>query len=365
MSNTERALARLRAALPPTVRDFLSTPLIQAPMAGVATPQLATAVMAAGAIGSLGVGGTPANKITDLLNRQRDLGAPGAHLNFFVHARPTADQDREHRWLDRLAPLFAELGTEPPRELTTPYPTFDDNPQCLELLLDEAVPLVSFHFGLPDARAINALHSHGTTLLASATSLAQAKRLAAAGIDIIIAQGWEAGGHRGHFGPERDEQLTTLTLVQELVSHLDCPIVAAGGISDPAAVQAALQLGASGVQAGTAFISCPESSASASHRAALAAAAPKTRMTASFSGRPARALVNRFVDLLTPAAEDAPDYPITYAAHRALMDAMQSTQNRADTNPSAQGDLAALWAGTGAGKTPVLPAGELVGWLMA
>lgn len=364
MSATDNALSRLRGAVHNQVRDFLRTPLIQAPMAGVATPQLAQAAMAAGAIGSLGVGGTSAEKIATLLDRQRELGAPSAHLNFFVHPRAQAARERELRWLEQLTPLFDELGVPAPTELSAPYPTFDDNPQLLELLLDQAVPLVSFHFGLPANAAIKALGRRGTTIMASATNPHEAQTLAAAGVDIIVAQGWEAGGHRSHFDTQPDTQLSTTKLVELLVRQCDCPIIAAGGISGPDDVQTMLALGASGVQVGTAFIPCPESAASPSHRIALADAAPVTQMTASFSGRPARALVNRYVQLLDPVVAQAPNYPITYAAHRALMAAVQQAAASQDPAAATHGDLAALWAGTGAGKSPVMPAAELVGWLM-
>lgn len=363
MSLIDNALERLRAALSPVARNYVTTPLIQAPMAGVATPELATAAMRAGGIGSLGVGGSTDAAIATLLERQVSLDAPGAHLNFFAHSRPEPARDRERRWLDQLRPMFAELGVEPPAELSAPYPTFDDNPQLLALLLDYAVPLVSFHFGLPNADAIAALRKRGTTLLASATSASEAKTLVAAGIDIVIAQGWEAGGHRGCFGPATDQQLSTMTLVTQLVAALSVPVIAAGGIAQPATVHAALTLGAAGVQVGTAFVGSPESAASASYREALSAPQPQTQMTAGFSGRPARALVNRYAQTFTPAAKDAPDYPITYAAHRALMAAIKHSELPLDKGAK-EIEFAAMWAGQGVGQSPMLPAEEMVGWLM-
>jgi len=363
MSLTDNALKRLRAALHPRARNYVSKPLIQAPMAGVATPELATATMLAGGVGSLGVGGSTSAAIATLLERQVSLNAPGAHLNFFVHSRPEAARDCERRWLDHLSPMFDELGVAPPTELSAPYPTFDDNPELLELLLDYAVPLVSFHFGLPNEDALAALRKRGTTLLASATSVSEAKTLVAAGIDIVIAQGWEAGGHRGYFGPESDQQLSTMTLVTQLATAVSQPVIAAGGIALPASVQAALSLGAAGVQVGTAFVSSPESAASTSYRKALTAPQPQTQMTAGFSGRPARALVNRYAQAYTSVASNAPDYPITYAAHRALMAAIKRSELPIDKGEK-EIEFAAMWAGQGVGQSPVLPAAELVGWLM-
>lgn len=328
-------------------------PIIQAPMAGVSTPQLAAAVSNAGGLGSLGVGASTPAQVRELIAATRALTDRPFNLNLFCHRPAQPDATREAAWLAHLEPFFAEFGARPPAALAEPYPSFLADPAMLELLLAERPAVVSFHFGLPDTATIRALKAAGIVLLASATSLDEALQVQAAGLDGVIAQGIEAGGHRGVFAPEQgDVGLGTLALVRLLVHHVRLPVIAAGGIMDGAGIAAVLALGAGAAQLGTAFILCPESSANAAYRAALQSPqAEHTAITAAISGRPARGLVNRMHLEVDVPGVPRPDYPIAYAAGKALHAAA-----------SARGceDFAAYWAGQGAPLARALPAAELL-----
>ena len=334
----------------------LSVPLIQAPMAGVSTPALAAAVCNAGAMGSIGVGATDAAGARAMIEAVRAGTDRAFNVNLFVHRSPQPDPAREAAWLAVLAPLFAEFDAARPATLHTIYRSFADDPEMLAMLLAVAPPVVSVHFGLPPADVVAALRDRGIVLLATATSVAEARAIAAAGIDGIVAQGIEAGGHRGIFDPDApDDALGTLALTRLLVRETRLPVIAAGGIMDGAGIAAALDLGAAAAQLGTAFIGCPESGADAAYRAALAGpGAYHTRMTALISGRPARALANRFTALTTE--ERPPDYPIAYDAGKALHAAAK-----------ARGDhgFGAHWAGQGAPLARSMPAADLVATLAA
>lgn len=335
-------------------RLALSLPLIQAPMAGVSTPALAAAVSNAGALGSIGVGATDAAGARGMIAELRERTSRPFHVNLFVHAPAQADPDREAAWLEWLAPAFAEFGAEPPQSLRTIYRSFAEDPEMLAMLLEVAPPVVSFHFGLPSAEAVAALRGRDILLLATATSLSEARAIEAAGLDAIVAQGFEAGGHRGMFDPTApDDAVGTLALTRLLVRESRLPVIAAGGIMDGAGIAAVLDLGAVAAQLGTAFIACPESAADAGYRAALAGTgAFHTTLTPLISGRPARALANRFTALAaTLAGHRAPEYPIAYDAGKALHAAA-----------SAAGDhgFGAHWAGQGAPLARTMPAAELV-----
>ncbi len=328
-------------------------------MAGVSTPEMAAAVSNAGALGSIAVGAVGVRAAATAIAAVRDRTDRAFNVNLFVHPTPRVDPAREAAWLARLAPQFAAFGATPPAVLRAIYTSFADDPAMLAMLVDVAPPVVSFHFGLPSADAIAALHDRGILLLATATSIAEARMIEAAGIDGIVAQGIEAGGHRGMFDPDApDDRLGTITLTRLLVRETRLPVIAAGGIMDGAGVAAALDLGAVAAQLGTAFIACPESAADAAYRAALAGpAAWHTEMTSLISGRPARALANRFTALGARVGDDRPpDYPIAYDAGRALHAAAK-----------AQGEygFGAQWAGQGAPLCRPLPAADLVATLAA
>lgn len=346
-----------------TTDDFLArlglrSPIIQAPMAGVSTPALAAAVTNAGGLGSLGLGAAGADGARRILQQTRLLTGGAINANLFCHRPAAADPARQARWLDRLAPEFSRYDAASPSALSEIYTSFAADDAMLAMLLEETPSVVSFHFGLPDATRVAALKQRGILLLASATSLAEARACAAAGIDAIVAQGWEAGGHRGCFDENApDAQLGTFALTRLLVQELDLPVIAAGGIMDGAGIRAALDLGAVAAQLGTAFITCDETSANAAYRQALASeAAQNTVMTRAISGRPARCLSNRFTawGAEVPDAE-VPDYPITYDAGKAL---------NAAASAAGEPGYGAQWAGQGAPLARPMPAAELMATLM-
>jgi len=337
----------------------LSVPLIQAPMAGISTPALAAAVAETGALGSIGVGATDADGARSMIAELRGRTDRAFNVNLFVHATPTADPRREAEWLDWLRPLFAEFGAAPPETLRTIYRSFADDPDMLAMLLDEAPPVVSFHFGIPAPDVLAALRARGIVLLATATNLDEARAIETAGIDAIVAQGIEAGGHRGMFDPAApDDALGTMALTRLLVRATRLPVIAAGGMMDGAGIAAALDLGAVAAQLGTAFIACPESAADDAFRSALTGPGGyHTVLTSLVSGRPARALANRFTALASHVGDRRPpDYPIAYDAGKALHAAA-----KARGEPS----FGAQWAGQGAPLARALPAADLVATLRA
>lgn len=332
----------------------IDLPIIQAPMAGVATPQLAAAVCNAGGLGSLGIGPSPVEQARQMIEQTRALTDKPFNINLFCHAPAQPDAAREAAWLQHLAPLFAEVGVPLPGTIRAGYPSFVEDDQTYEMLLATRPAVVSFHFGLPSAERIQALQQAGICLLATATNLAEAEQIEQAGLDGIVAQGFEAGGHRGMFDPTaEDEQLSTGVLVRQLVQRVSLPVVAAGGIMDGQGIRAALDLGAAAVQLGTAFILCPESSANDAYRQALQSErAATTRMTASLSGRPARGMLNRFIGHADAPGSPVPaDYPIAYDAAKQLNAAASQQGNHA---------FAAQWAGQGAPLARALPAAELI-----
>lgn len=331
----------------------VSLPIVQAPMAGVSTPEMAAAVSNVGGLGSIGIGAMDAASARAAISATRALTDGAFNVNVFVHATPRVDAEREARWLSMLRPLFVQYGARPPSSLRAIYSSFADDDDMLQMLVETAPPVVSFHFGLPSPDRVAALRAAGCVLLASATSLAEAQLVEAAGIHAIVAQGWEAGGHRGIFDPAApDDQLGTMALTRLLVTQTSLPVIAAGGIMDGAGIRAALSLGAVAVQLGTAFIACPESAADEAYRALLASdSAHHTVMTRAISGRPARCLANHFTEWAASVPNEAPDYPIAYDAGKALNAAAKST---------GETGFGAHWAGQGAPLHRAMPAGELV-----
>lgn len=337
----------------------IELPIIQAPMAGVSSPAMAAAVSNAGALGSIGIGATDAAGARAMIAEVRARTARSFNVNLFCHRPAVADAARERAWIDRLRPLFAEQGAEPPDRLTEIYQSFVTDEAMLAMLVAERPAVVSFHFGLPPAGAIAALRDAGIVLLASATDVAEAQAIADAGLDAIVAQGWEAGGHRGVFDPDApDARLPMAELVRRIAGAVDLPVIAAGGIMDGAGIAAALRLGAAAAQLGTAFLASDESLADAGYRAALAGdAAKNTTMVRAVSGRPARILANRFAAFDAAVDRgDIPDYPIAYDLGKALNAAARA---RGDTGFGAQ------WAGQGAPQVRSLPAADIVAALAA
>jgi len=332
----------------------IESPIVQAPMAGVSTPEMAAAVCEAGGLGSIGVGATDAEGTRRMVAAVRAITSRPFQVNVFCHRPATSDAVREAAWLSRLRPEFARYGAAAPERLTEIYRSFLVDDAKLEVLLEERPAVVGFHFGFPDRERIAALRAAGITLFATATSLAEGRAIAEAGIDAIVAQGYEAGGHRGVFDPtEPDDRLGTVALTRLLATKLDLPVIAAGGIMDGAGIAAALALGASAAQLGTAFIGCPESSADAGYKAALfSTAAEHTVMTSAISGRPARCLANRFTELGASIDRSSiPEYPIAYDAGKSLHAAAK-----------AQGEFGygAQWAGQGAPLARAMSATVLV-----
>jgi nitronate monooxygenase len=238
----------------------IGLPVVQAPMAGVSTPAMAAAVSNAGGLGSIGVGASTPEAAREMIREVRAATGCPFNVNVFCHGPAVPDAAREAAWLERLAPAFARYGAQPPRSLREIYRSFVEDDAMLAVLVEERPRVVSFHFGLPSRERIDALHAAGIVLLATATSLEEGHAVASAGVDAVVAQGYEAGGHRGVFDPDSpDEGLGTLALTRMLVAGLDIPVIAAGGIMDGAGIAACLPLGASAAQLGTAFIACPES----------------------------------------------------------------------------------------------------------
>ena len=336
----------------------LATPIIQAPMAGVATPGLAAAVSNAGGLGSLGLGMSTVDQARQLITDTQALTDRPFNVNLFCHQPAVRDAGREEAWIRHLAPLFAEVGAEPPATLKEISTSFLVDEAMQRLVLELRPAFVSFHFGLPPAAYLADLREAGIRTLATATNAREAAVIEAARIDAIVAQGIEAGGHRGTFDPEaEDERLSTSVLVRLLARQSSLPIIAAGGIMDGAGMRAALDLGAAGVQLGTAFILCPESAANASYRANLKSErAEVTRLTPALSGRPARGMVNRLIrhgD--APRSPRPAAYPVAYDAARQLNAAAMQQGNA---------EFAAQWAGQGAPLARELPAATLVTTLM-
>jgi nitronate monooxygenase len=332
----------------------IRVPIFQAPMAGVSTPALAAAVSNAGALGGIAVGASDAAGARAMIGELRGATARPFNVNVFVHAAARSNPDREAAWLAGLAPTFRRYEAEPPAALRPIYPSFNDDDAMLAALVDAAPAVVSFHFGLPHAGRAAALRARGVTLIGSVTSVAEGLQAERAGLDAVVAQGYEAGGHRGVFEPGApDGQLGTLVLTRLLVQRLHVPVIAAGGIMDGAGIAAVLGLGAVAAQLGTAFVACPESSAGAAYRAALLSGdAAHTVMTTSISGRPARSLVNRFTALgATLSSLTPPDYPIAYDAGKAL---------HAAAVQHGEHGYGAHWAGQGAPLARALPARELI-----
>jgi len=344
----------MSAAQPFSVRLNLQHPIVQAPMAGTATPRLAAAVSNAGGLGSLGLGASNAEQARKMILQTRELTPRAFNVNVFCHAPPRRDARREAAWLAFLAPLFAEVDATPPSSLAEINRSFLEDEDMFELLLELRPPVVSFHFGLPPAERIRALQQAGIYTMATATNPQEAELIEQAGVDAIVVQGIEAGGHRGMFDPEaEDQRLSTAVLLRMLAGRTRLPLIAAGGIMDGRGVRAMLALGASAAQLGTAFVLCPESAADAAYRANLKSGlAAQTRLTPVLSGRPARGLLNRFIAFCEAPGSPAPAaYPVAYDAAKHL---------NAAALPRGRSEFAAHWAGQGAPLAREMPAAQLV-----
>ena len=326
-------------------------PIIQAPMSTYDGAQLVAAVSNAGALGSLGCCALPTQTARDHIQDIRRATNRPFSLNFFAHSAPRIDADAARRVRERLSAYYHELDLGAVPEPSDPLPRFDE--ERLQLVLDLRPPVVSFHFGLPPADTLQRVKQAGAIVLSSATTVAEARKLESAGVDGVIAQGFEAGGHRGTFTAGDGAGLIgTMALVPQVVDAVRIPVIAAGGIADGRGIAAAFALGASGVQLGTAFLGCSEATVSAAHREALHRAADEdTRLTRVFTGRPARALRNRLIDEMDN--EESLDFP----TQASLIGPLFQGPARAAFLP--------FWAGQSAPLTRDLPAAELIDTLVA
>lgn len=324
-------------------------PIIQAPMAGSATPALAAAVSNAGGLGSLGCAEMTGDELSAQVAALRAATNRPFNLNFFAHPAPRADSDVFTQTRERLLPWYRRLGVAEPATAAAPHgPGFDGNRLALVLGLKPKV--VSFHFGVPDQASLVALKAADITLLSTATTIAEARALEEAGVDVIVAQGWEAGGHRGSHTPRAPaEGIGTLALVPQVADAVRLPVVAAGGIGDGRGIAAAFALGACGVQIGTGFLSCPEAGTDAARRAMLRQAAETdTMMTDAFSGRAARAVRSDYALEMERLRTGLPDFPSMYDLSEPLL------------RPASPAELSFLLYGQAARLNRELPAAELV-----
>lgn len=333
-------------------------PIVQAPMAGVQGSALAVAVGRAGALGSLPAAMLSPDALRAELAVLRDAEVP-YNVNFFAHTPPVPDAARENAWRAALAPYYAEYGLDPDAVPAGPA-RLPFSEAAVDVLAEFEPPVVSFHFGLPSPALLRRVRAWRPVVMSSATTVAETLWLAEHGADVVIAQGLQAGGHRGHFlrgDLDLTDQLPTLDLVAAIVAAVDLPVIATGGIADAHGVRAALDAGAAGVQVGSAFLCADEASTSAAHRAALGSPdRPSTALTNTFTGRPARGLVNRAMRELGAARDGlalsplAPAFPLAGAAMAPLRTAAEA---------SGSTDFTPLWVGEGAAPLPG-PAASIV-----
>ncbi len=332
-------------------------PILLAPMAGAMDFELAVAVAEGGGLGSLpGAMLTPGGLREQVEKFRARTGRP-VNLNFFCHTPPVPNNAREHAWRERLKPYYRELGIDP----AAPVPSSSRAPFDSEFcaVVEELKPeVVSFHFGLPDARLVRRVKAAGCIVMCSATTVAEARWLEARGVDAVIAQGFEAGGHRGIFLSDNlSGQAGTFALVPQIADAVKVPVIATGAVSDARGIAAAFVLGASGVQVGSAFLHCPEAKISNPHRAALQSAGDDgTAVTNLMTGRPARGVVNRVMRELGPIDPVAPEFPLAGGALAPL---------RAKAEAAGSGDFSPMWSGQAAALGRAMPARELTQALAA
>lgn len=335
----------------------IELPIIQAPLAGVAYFELVAAASEAGALGSLPCAMLTAEQVHDQVGKIRERTAKPFNLNFFCHTPPRPDNAREAAWRDRLAPYYKELGLDPNAPINAAARAPFDAAFC-DVVVELKPKVASFHFGLPEPALLDRVKSAGCIVLASATTAEEARWLVAHGADAIIAQGYEAGGHRGMFLTDNiATQAGTFALVPQIVDAVDVPVIATGAIADARGIAAAFALGAAGVQIGTSYMFCPEAKVSAPHRAILKAGRDDgTALTNLMTGRPARGYYNRVMRDIGPISEVAPEFPLASAALAPL---------RAKAESQGSGDFSPLWSGQASALGRELPAAELTRTLAA
>lgn len=330
----------------------IEVPMLQAPMAGASGSAMAIAVANAGGLGALPCAMLTGEQIRDEIEAFR-AACPGRplNLNFFCHQPPAPDPEHAARWKQALKPYYQEVGAdfEAPTPVSNRAPFDEQSCQLVEHLRPE---VVSFHFGLPEPALLQRVKAAGAKVLSSATTVEEAVWLQAHGCDAIIAMGYEAGGHRGMFlSDDITSQIGTFALVPQIADAVRLPVIAAGGIGDHRGLVAALALGASAVQLGTAYLFCPEAKVSAAHRRALdSASASDTALTNLFTGRPARGINNRIMRELGPMSDLAPRFPLAGGALMPL---------RAITDPQGNSDFTNLWSGQALRLGKAMPAEQL------
>jgi len=335
----------------------IEVPIIQAPMAGAQGSVLAVAVSNAGGLGSLPCAMLSLDTMSNELAAIKAQTGKPFNVNFFCHAPPTPSAEREAIWRATLSPYYKEFGidadTIPVGPGRAPFSS-----GAADALSEFKPAVVSFHFGLPSAELLARVRTWGSKILSSATTIEEARWLEAHGVDAIIAQGLEAGGHRGMFlSEDLSTQVGTFALLPQIVQEVKLPVIAAGGIADAKGVAAAMALGAAGVQIGTAYLLCPEATTSAVHRAALKSeAARHTALTNLFTGRPARGIVNHIMKELGPISTATPAFPLATAAIAPL---------RAKAESRGSGDFSPLWSGQNASGCKEVPAAQLTRELAA
>jgi len=335
----------------------IELPIIQAPMAGVQGNALAVAVSNAGGLGSLPCAMLGLDAMRNELAAIKAQTNKPFNVNFFCHAPPTPSAEREAAWRAALAPYYREYGidadTIPAGPGRTPFSS-----EAADVLSEFKPAVVSFHFGLPAAELLARVKAWGAKILSSATTVEEARWLEAHGVDAVIAQGLEAGGHRGIFlSEDLSTQVGAIALLPQMARAVKLPVIAAGGIADAKGVAAAMALGAAGVQIGTAYLLCPEATTSPVHRAALQSeAARHTALTNLFTGRPARGIVNRIMRERGPISPAAPAFPLATAAIAPL---------RAKAESQGCGDFSPLWCGQNASGCKEIPAARLTRELAA
>ena len=330
-------------------------PILLAPMAGVSTPELAAEVSNQGGFGSLGLGASSIESARNQILDTQALTDLPFQVNFFCHESVESNVASQQVWIDYIRPVFEKYNSPAPTELKCIYPSFKDNDDFLNLVLETKPKAVSFHFGIPHPHQITKLKEAGILTLVSATNLAEARAIEKAGIDIIIAQGIEAGGHRGIFNPTFDAAITTADLVRLITQNCTLPVVAAGGIMNGQQIKYMLNLGASAVQLGTAFVQCKTSSANSTYRQALLNQ-PITQVTASISGRPARGIINHWqMEIDLPERPKTAPYPYAYDLAKQL-----------NALAIKNGDVGygAFWAGSNVAQIRELEARDLINQLI-
>lgn len=329
----------------------IALPIFQAPMAGAQGSDLAIAVSEAGGLGALPCAMLGPEQVRTELSVIRQRTGRPINVNFFCHPQPAPDTARERAWLARLQPYYAELGLPPPPAASGAARKAFDADMC-DIVEAFRPEVVSFHFGLPEPGLMDRVKATGACVISSATTVEEALWLEARGCDALIAQGNEAGGHRGMFlSSDVLTQCGTFALVPQIADAVRVPVIAAGGVADARGIVAALVLGAAAVQIGTAYLLCPEARISPVHRRALKAAREdRTALTNLFTGRPARGILNRLMQDVGPMSGDVPAFPLAAAAVSPL---------RAKSESLGRDDFVPLWSGQAGALARELPAAQL------